>query len=150
MEKKLNTLYELCDMVYHDIDSANEKIKMSGGELSQGDVEYLQKLTSTMKNIKMTIAMIEDEEEGYSGRYYYDGMSMERGGGRSNARGGGGGGGRSNARGGGRSNARGGSYGRYTRDDAREDFIEEVEELMEKAPDEQTRRKFERFLAEMK
>lgn len=147
MEKKLNTLYELCDMVYHDIDSANEKIKMSGGELSQGDVEYLQKLTSTMKNIKMTIAMIEDEEEGYSGRYYYDGMSMERGGGRSNARGGGG---RSNARGGGRSNARGGSYGRYTRDDAREDFIEEVEELMEKAPDEQTRRKFERFLAEMK
>lgn len=147
MEKKLNTLYELCDMVYHDIDSANEKIKMSGGELSQGDVEYLQKLTSTMKNIKMTIAMMEDEDEGYSGRYYYDGMSMERGG-RSNARGGGGG--RSNARGGGRSNARGSSYGRYTRDDAREDFMEEIEELMEKAPDEHTRKKFERFLAEMK
>ena len=142
MDKKLNTLYELCDMVYHDIDAANEKIKMSGGELSQGDVEYLQKLTSTMKNIKITIGMIEAEEEGYSGtyqdgRYYYDGMpTMERDN-------------RSNR---GRSMARGRSMGRgrYTRDDAHTDFMEEIEELIDKAPDEHTRKKFERFLAEMK
>lgn len=46
--------------------------------------------------------------------------------------------------------ARGRSRGRYTRDDAHEDFMSEIEELMDKAPDEQTRRKFERFLAEMK
>lgn len=141
MDKKLNTLYELCDMVYHDIDSANEKIKMAGGELSQGDVEYLQKLTSTMKNIKATIAMIEAEEDGYSGtywdgRYYYDGTPSMEHGGRSGARG--------------RSMARGRSRGRYTRGDAHEDFMGEIEELMDKAPDEQTRRKFERFLAEMK
>ena len=139
MNKKLDTLYELCDIVYHDLESANEKIKMAGGELSQGDVEYLQKLTSTMKNIKMSIGMIEAEEDGYSGtywdgRYYYDGApSMER----SNR-------GRSYARG--RSMAR----GRYSRDDAHSDFVEEIEELIEKAPDEHTRKKFEKLLAEMR
>ena len=139
MNKKLDTLYELCDIVYHDLESANEKIKMAGGELSQGDVEYLQKLTSTMKNIKMSIGMIEAEEDGYSGtywdgRYYYDGApSMER----SNR-------GRSYGRG--RSMAR----GRYSRDDAHGDFMEEIEELIEKAPDEHTRKKFEKFLAEMR
>lgn len=158
MDKKLDTLYELCDTVYHDLESANEKIKMAGGELSQGDVDYLQKLSSCMKNIKMTIGMIESEEEGYSGDYYYDGESMEGRGGRSNARGGGqsrnsyargGGGGRSNRGSYRGSYARGGSRG-YSRDDAREDFMEEIEELMEKAPDEHTRKKFERFLSEMK
>jgi len=40
--------------------------------------------------------------------------------------------------------------GRYSRDDARESFIAEAYELMEKAPDEHTKRKFEKFLAEMK
>ena len=140
MNKKLDTLYELCDIVYHDLESANEKIKMAGGELSQGDVEYLQKLTSTMKNIKMSIGMIEAEEDGYSGtywdgRYYYDGApSMENRGSRR---------GSSYAR-------RGRSMGRYTRDDAHSDFVEEIEELMEKAPDEHTRKKFEKFLAEMR
>ena len=52
----------------------------------------------------------------------------------------------------GRSMARGRSMGRgrYTRDDAHTDFMEEIEELIDKAPDEHTRKKFERFLAEMK
>lgn len=36
------------------------------------------------------------------------------------------------------------------RDDARDDFMEEIEELIEKAPDEQTRKKFERFVSEMR
>ena len=45
--------------------------------------------------------------------------------------------------------------GRYSRDDysradAREDFMEEVEELMHKAPDEHTRKKLERFMSEIK
>lgn len=140
MKNKLDTLYELCDLVYHDIEAANEKIKMSGGELSQGDVDYLQKLSSTMKNIKMTIGMIEAEEEGYSGYYYYDGnMAMEGRGGRGGNRGG--------------NSYRGrNSYAnrRYSRDESKDDFMEEIEELMEKAPDEHTRKKFERMLAEMR
>ena len=44
-----------------------------------------------------------------------------------------------------------GSYARgYSRDDAKEDFIEEIEELMEKAPDMETRQKFERFISKMR
>ena len=171
MERKLETLYDLCETVYKELEAANEKIKTSGGDVTGGDVEFLDRLTHIMKSLKTTIAMMESEmfEEGnsgyyYGGRYFYDGESMEGGRGGSYARGGGGRGGNSNARGGsyarggggrgGRSNARGGSYARggrgYSRDDAREDFIEEIEELMEKAPDERTRMKFERMLEEMK
>lgn len=165
MERKLETLYDLCETVYKELETANEKIKTAGGDVSGGDIEFLDRLTHIMKSLKTTIAMMESEmfEEGnsgyyYGGRYFYDNdMSMEGGRGGSNARGG-----RSNARGGsyarggqgGRSNARGGSYARgsrgYSRDDSREDFMEEIEELMEKAPDAQTRMKFERLLNEMR
>ena len=161
MERKLETLYDLCETVYKELETANEKIKTAGGDVSGGDIEFLDRLTHIMKSLKTTIAMIENEmfEEGssgyyYGGRYFYDGdMSMAGGRGGSYARGGRGG---SYARGGrgGRSNARGGSYARggrgYSRADAREDFIEEIEELMEKAPDEKTRMKFERMLEELK
>lgn len=141
MDRKLETLYDLCEVVSKELHTANEKINSAGGELSAGDVEFLDKLTHILKSLKTTIAMIEAEGMDYSGNYYYE-NSMENRGGRSNARSrnsyarGGGGGGR--------------SRGRYSREDAREDFIEEIEELMEKAPDEQTRRKFERFIHEMK
>ena len=135
MDKKLDVLYDLCETVSKELETANEKINHAGGELSAGDLEYLDKLTHTMKSLKTTIAMIEADDDGYSGnyggRYYYEN------GGRSNARGGRGG----------NSYARGRSRGRYSRDD---DFVSEVEELMEKAPDEHTRRKFERFISEMK
>ena len=137
MDKKLDTLYDLCETVSKELESANEKINGAGGELSAGDLEYLDKLTHTMKSLKTTIAMIETEDghSGYymGGRYYYDNdMPMEGRNGRSNARGG------------------RGSYARgYSRDDAKEDFIEEIEELMEKAPDMETRQKFERFISKM-
>lgn len=45
----------------------------------------------------------------------------------------------------GRSNRRG-----YARMESRDEFMDEIEELMEKAPDEATRKKFERLLMEMK
>lgn len=140
MDKKLDTLYDLCETVSKELESANEKINSAGGELSAGDLEYLDKLTHTMKSLKTTIAMIEAEHEGYSGyywdgRYYYDGSpSMEKGG-------------RGSSRG---RSMRGNSYarkGKYSRDD---DFTDELEELIEKAPDEHTRRKFEKILSEMR
>lgn len=42
-----------------------------------------------------------------------------------------------------------GDWGRYSREESRDDFMSEIEELMEKAPDEKTRKKFERLMAEM-
>lgn len=141
MEKKLETLYDLCETVSKELEAANEKINHTGGDLSAGDLEYLDKLTHCYKSIKEAIVMIENEmmEEGYSG-YNMGGRSMNRG--SSYARGGRGG----------RSMARGNRYarGNYSRGDSREDFMDEIEELMDKAPDEHTRKKFERLLDEMK
>ena len=89
----MNELYEV-----------EEKVKKAGGsKMSAGDLEYIHKLTDTIKNIDK-IEMLEEGEEGYSeatdfmgeGRMY--GMSYARGG-----------------RGRGR-NARRDSMGRYSRD----------------------------------
>lgn len=159
MDKKLDTLYDLCETVSKELETANEKIKSAGGEVSGGDIEFLDRLTHIMKSLKTTIAMMESEmmDEGnsgyYGGRYYYDGMSMDNGrSGRSSSYARGGRGGSSYARG--NSYARNNSYARggrgYSRGDAREDFVEELEELMEKAPDEKTRQKFARMLEEMR
>lgn len=137
MNKKLDTLYELCDFVYHDLETANEKAKASG-KLSPGDIEYVQVLSSCMKNIKMCIGMIEAEMDGYSGTYW-DGKHYSRG-----------------TMSMSESGMRGDSYrnrssyrSRYSGDNARDEFIGELEELMNKAPDEVTRKKFERMIREM-
>jgi hypothetical protein len=147
MDKKIDTLYDLCEMTFKELESTKRELENAGGQLDEQHVEYLKDLTEMLKDIKCVIGMMEDEEEGYSGNYYYDDdMSMARGGrgGRSNARGG-----RSNARGGsyerGRSNRRG-----YTRMESRDDFVDRFEELMDEAPDEVTRKKLERLMMEMK
>lgn len=140
MEKWLDDLHDLCETVSREIGEANEKIRAAGGKLSSADVDYIDKLTHTMKSIKTTIAMAEAEErDGESGYYPYMGgyRSYE------------------NMRGGGRSNQRRDSRGRYSRrggysrTDAREDFIEDVRELMHDAPDEHTRMRFQRFIDEI-
>ena len=144
MDKKLETLYDLCEMTFKELENTKRELEGNGGQFDEQHIEYLKDLTETMKAIKCIISMIEDEEEGYSGGYYYDDdMSMARGGR----------GGRSN-RG---SYARRGSYERgrsgrrsYARMESRDDFMDEIEELIEKAPDEATRKKFERMLAEMR
>ena len=158
----LDTLYEMCDMVNRAIKDANDKIRSAGGKLSAGDVDYIDKLTHTLKSIKTVIAMQEEESGGYSGNSYargdrtgrvhwndgrvsygdsyggsYDGMSYNDG--------------NSYARGRG-SNAKRDSMGRYSsergysRDDAKKDMISDLREIMQDAPDEQTRQEFQRFM----
>ena len=141
-EKLMDELYEI-----------EEKMKKSsGGKLSAGDLEYIHKLTDTIKNIDK-IEMLE-EGGGYSeesnwmadgrmyGTSYDDGMSYARGRGRnakrdsmgrysrgmmhhddmSYERG------ASYARGG-----RGGRRGGYSRADAKEEMIEKLEDMMHEA-----------------
>lgn len=63
-----NELHELCETIKEAISEANEKIKKAGGSLSAGDVEYIDKLTHSLKSIKAVMAMMEDEDGGeYSG-----------------------------------------------------------------------------------
>lgn len=136
----LKQMHELCDTISEAIAEANEKIRSGGGRLTAGDVDYVDKLTHALKSVKATIAMMEDED-GASGFYpmsYADGsrdsgMSNRYSRGRSYARG--------------RTNARRDSMGRYSSTYSRDGgMVEELRELMEDAPDEQTRQEFQKFI----
>lgn len=139
--RMIEELYDLCETLEKDLEKTNEKLRMSGGELSGADLEYVDKLTHSLKSIKTTIAMIESEDEdGYSGYGYgrYWPMSYENRGGSNR------GSGNSYARG--RSNARRDSMGRYSRDG---DFHEMLSEAMQNAPNEQVKMKLQRIMSEM-
>lgn len=143
MKKWLDDLYDLCETVSKELSTANEKIRAAGGKLSAGDLDYLDKITHTMKSAKTIIAMEEAEERGRESGYYpYMGgyRSYDEGGMR---------GGRSNAR-------RRDSMGRYSRDDrdysrddAKSDFIEDVRDLMHDAPNDRIKMRFKEFIREI-
>lgn len=145
----MHKIYEyLCDEL-----KALEKKAESGQQLSMAELEYLNKLTETKKNL-LKIEMLEEDSE-YSNAT--GGRGGNRGGGRSNAsyaysmddgmdmRGG------SYARGRGR-NTRRDAMGRYSSEGysrAEDDFMEELHELMHKAPDDHKRQKIQRLIDEM-
>jgi len=150
----MHKVYEyLCDEL-----KALEKKAESGQKLSMAELEYLNKLTETKKNL-LKIEMLEEDSE-YSNATGGSYGSYARGGrgGRSNAsyaysmddgmdmRGG------SYARGRGR-NARRDAMGRYSSEGgysrASDDFMMDLRELMEDAPDEHKRQKIQRLINEM-
>lgn len=149
MHELYEDLEELCETVSGEIEKANQKVRGANGTLSAGDVEYLDKLTHMMKSIKTTMAMM--DSEGYSSRPYYGGSYASTG--AMNTMGG------SYARG----YSNNGSYarGRYARRDSmgrysgrrysrdNGEMIESLRELMENAPDDQTRQEFQRFITKM-
>lgn len=158
-------LYELCEKIKEEIGNANDKIKKAGGKLSGADVEYIDKLTHSLKSIKAVMAMMEEEDDDYSGR-----MSYARGGRGGSYRGGSYRGGNSyddgmmggsyeqggsyarDGRGRG-SNARRDSMGRYSsRMDGYSrhgDAVESLREAMESAPDDRTRMEIQRLIEKM-
>lgn len=134
----INELHELCETISSEIAESNEKIRAAGGKLSAGDVDYIDKLTHTLKSIKATIAMMEDED-GYSSAPYYMGGSY-RGGNRGGSYRDG-----SYAR---RRNTRRDSMGRYSSNGYSRDggMVEELRELMEDAPNEAIKRDIQRLV----
>ena len=137
MDKKLETLHDLCEVISRELEDANEKIRKAGGKISAGDLEYIDKLTHSLKSIKTTIAMMEaEDEDGYSNRgympYYGGGMSYA-----------------------GRMNAKRDSMGRYSRNrgysyaEDMEATKDEMRELAQKMPEEH-RRKIERALDDLR
>lgn len=158
MDNYLNDLYEICETLGESLKEANEKIKNAGGKLSAGDVDYVDKLTHGIKSVKTTIAMIEAEGDG--GGSYEDGGSYRRGYSRNGGSYEGGSyEGRSYARGRGR-NARRDSMGRYSRANysrngysregySRDGMVDELRDLMEQAPDEQTRQEMQRMVEKL-
>jgi hypothetical protein len=132
----LKDLHEMCDILSRELGEANEKIRQNGGKLTGSDAEYIDRITHAIKSIKTTIAMIEAEDGGS----YADGMQGGSYGmyphwnyGGSYARG---------------RNARRDSMGRYSsRGYSMDDeMISELRDLMQNAPDERTRKEFERFI----
>ena len=122
----LKDLHETCEMLSRELREANEKIKRTGGKLSAGDLDYIDKLTHALKSVKTTIAMMEADEDGESGYMPYG------------------------VRGGNSYARRRDSMGRYTSrrggmsyDDG---MVDEIRDLMERAPDEHTKREFGRII----
>ena len=127
-------LKHICEILENELANVNKKLDKSDGVLSGDDISYIDKLTHSIKSIKTTMAMM-DSEDGYS---HEDGRNM---GGNYNGRYMG----YSYA---GRRNARRDSMGRYTRGYSRgnEEMLDQVRDLMEQAPDDQTRREFQKIL----
>lgn len=78
MDKKLETLYDLCEKVSDKLEEC--KRNLDGADtMTVTDIDVVDKLTHTLKCIKTTIAMMEaDEEEGGSSErsYAYRGRTM--------------------------------------------------------------------------
>ena len=149
----MEELYKLKETLCAELEEYAKK-----GKMSAGDLEIVDKLSHSIKNIDKIIEKYDESEYsgamGYSNRMNYGrgGYSNERGGrdGYSNERGG-----YSNerdysmARGRG-SNARRDSRGRYSGEGySGHDMVMELRELMEDAPDERTRMEFEKFIRKM-
>lgn len=107
------------------------------GELTAGSLDTVDKLTHAIKSLETIIAMNEYSEDGYSNRgsyarrYTRDG-SMD--------------GGNSYARYG---NVRRDSMGRYSRDEANEEIINRLHEVMNDATNEQTKQEIRKLINKM-
>lgn len=141
-----------------------DAIVSNGKFRSREEIDSVYKLMDIVKDAHCIWKYEEEEESGYSemggaydgsydggpyrgGRSYrgsYDGgMSMARGRGRTARR-------DSMGRYSRDGSYDGGSYrGGYSRGDAKQDYIEELHEMMEKAPDDQTRQNIQRMIQQM-
>lgn len=132
----MHKIYEyLCDEL-KDL----EKKAESGQGLSMAELEYLDKLTETKKNL-LKIEMLEEDSE-YSNAM--DGGSYARGGRGGSYRG-------SYARGRGRG-ARRDSMGRYSSEGysrAEDDFMADMRELMASAPNDRIRQKMQSIMSDI-
>ena len=117
-------MHKLIDFICDEMDELERKASKDG-KLSMAEVQYLDTLAHTKKNLLKAEEMSDGE---YSGRMYprYYGDMDER----SYAR-------RRDSRG--RYSSRGYSM-------ANEDMIDELHGLMEKAPDEHTKKEFKKFI----
>lgn len=136
----INDLRELCETITREIAVANEKIRTADGKLTAADMDYVDKLTHSLKSIKAVIAMMDGDKGGYSGRGYpepysgYDGGSYLGGGSYRRGRG---------------SFVRRDSMGRYTGDGYSrhgDNMVEELRNLMQDAPNEQVRQEIMRLV----
>ena len=134
-------MHKMMEFVCKELEDLERKADKDG-KLSMAEVQYADMLTNMKKNILKADEMMGEGEFSIAGSY-------ARGGNRNPNRGlyDGGYGDMSYARG--RRNARRDGMGRYSRDGYSrdsEEMVEQLRDLMEDAPDEQTRKEFEKFI----
>lgn len=143
----IKELRELKNTIAHEIAEANQEIKKSGGDLNTGDIEMIDKLTHSMKSLVTTCAMLEAEEDGYSGDYMPMGPYYSRDDGYSRKYS--------------RDRGYSGTYGRDGRNDSRYsrdsrngysrtmNWNEQLRVMMDEAPDEATRMDIKKLMDRM-
>lgn len=118
----MKTYHDLKDMLCEELDEITRK-----GELTAGSLDTVDKLTHSIKSLETIIAMNE-AQDGESGYYPHMGRSYQR-------------------------RDMRGRYSRdnrgYSRDDSRESMIHELREIMQDAPDEHTKKRFQSFIREL-
>ena len=85
MHEHMQNLCDSLDYAYRDLAKVNQQIRNAGGDLNQSNMEYLDKLTHTIKSLETTKAMKEAAEEDERGGYgmrrmYYPGSMYPVGG----------------------------------------------------------------------
>lgn len=130
----MHDIIKLKEMLCDELETYGRK-----GDLSAGELEIVDKLAHAVKNLDKVIEMGDEDE--YSGRGPYYGTMAYRGG--------------SYARGRGR-NARRDSMGRYSREYSREgysraaeDMVDQLRDMMDNAPDEQTKTDIRRIVEKL-
>lgn len=133
---KIEMMHELCEVLMRELEDANDKLRKSGGKLTSGDLEYIDKLAHAIKSIKTTKAMMESDEGGYSGYSrpmytYADGRG-------------------SYARRGNNPTGRN-QYSRegYSYADGMEELLTEMRDMMDDMPEDK-RKEVERFISKMR
>ena len=144
MDKELDMLYALCDIVTKKLEECKTNLEATD-TMTGSDIDIVDKLTHTLKCIKTSIAMIEaEDEEGGESRRSYRSMRSYEGGSRRSYEGGSYDG-YSNRRG---RSPRTGRYvsrvGGYSGHDGIEDIMEDVRDMPESE-----RRKLKQMLERM-
>lgn len=133
-------MHKLCEFIDNELDELEEKVKREGS-LSRAEIEDGKNLAKFKMALLTNDRM--EQDGGESGYYPYMGYRSYDDDMRDSRRG------RSGAR-------RRDSMGRYSREnrgysraDAREDMIEDLRELMNEAPDETTKKHYQKFIREL-
>lgn len=77
MHEHMQSLCDSLEYAYRDLAKVNRQIRDAGGELNPSNVEYIDKLTHTIKSLETTKAMKEASEDQERGEY---GARGDRGG----------------------------------------------------------------------
>ena len=124
MHKSIELLEKYCERIEKELHDLYKKVEKSE-TMPPTDLDIMDKLLHSMKSVKTVLAMLEyqddDEDDGYSGRYYSEPTYARRYSGRGYS---------------GRDNYGGGDYsGRrmnrgYSRDSEKSDMIRKLEDMM--------------------